>query len=366
MKSIFTSFLCIFLLFAHAQEPGNFEVKGKLNPHKSGTVYLLIYNDGVQSKDSAKIDKGEFLFKGKTVPGTTAFLRLEGDKNDYLRFYLEPGTILLNGEDKLSGIKITGSPINKDQEDLNALLKEFEKKEKAFEEAYMQAKKENNQQKLDSLDKAENDMTFEKRTYIARFVKGHPRSILSAIAILENYGYYAEASEVEPLFKELSSVVKASKPGKEVEKMLTVYKKVSIGNEIPEISQTDTSGNLFKLSTLRGKYVLIDFWASWCGPCRRENPKVVAAYQQYHPKGFEILGVSYDNEKGKEKWKKAIIDDHLSWYQVSDLKGWQNATSEQFHIKAIPSNILINPDGKIVAKNLFGQDLKNKLAELMP
>ena len=106
--------------------------------------------------------------------------------------------------------------------------------------------------------------------------------------------------------------------------------------------------------------------ASWCGPCRKENPNIVKAYAAYRKKGFEILGVSYDNEKGAAKWKKAILDDGLTWKQVSDLQGWKNATSDQYYIKAIPSNVLLDKEGRIIAKNLFGKKLTDKLAELLP
>jgi len=120
-----------------------------------------------------------------------------------------------------------------------------------------------------------------------------------------------------------------------------------------------------QLSSLRGKYLLIDFWASWCGPCRQENPNVVKVFNQYKDKNFHILGVSLDREGQKEKWMKAIHDDKLTWTHVSDLKFWNNAVSRQYGIQAIPQNLLLDPQGKIIAKNLRGEALVKKMQELL-
>ena len=135
------------------------------------------------------------------------------------------------------------------------------------------------------------------------------------------------------------------------------------GMEAPDIVLADRDGNMRRLSDLRGKVVLIDFWASWCRPCRMENPNVVRLYQQYHDQGFEIFSVSLDNNR--DAWLKAIADDHLDWpNHVSDLRGWSSAGGKLYGIQSIPSTVLIDPDGNILARNLRGQELENKLKEL--
>ena len=146
---------------------------------------------------------------------------------------------------------------------------------------------------------------------------------------------------------------------------IEIAKKLGIGKVAPDFTQNDTLGNPVTLSSLRGKYVLVDFWASWCGPCRRENPNVVKAFQKFKDKGFHIIGVSLDQPNAKDKWIKAIHDDQLTWTQVSDLQFWKNAVAVEYGIQAIPQNYLLDPEGKIIAKNLSGDDLDKKLEEVM-
>ena len=291
---------------------------------------------------------------------------MKDHKDDNLRFYVEPVKMTIRGNGNIiKELEINGSPLNTDDKRLSQYLKPVKEEEEKYYALYSEASKNKNKTITDSLDELETIMMQRKRSFIKQFVLANPASLRSAMAITENYGYYAEAFEVEPLYNALDASIKSSVNGEAVKKMLDIYKTVAIGQLAPDITQSDTTGKSISLSSLRGNYVLVDFWASWCGPCRRENPNIVKAYQAYNAKGFEIFGVSYDNEKGTAKWKKAIVDDGLTWKQVSDLQGWKNTTSEQYYIKAIPSNLLLDKEGRIIAKNLFGKQLTDKLSALL-
>jgi thiol-disulfide isomerase/thioredoxin len=195
-----------------------------------------------------------------------------------------------------------------------------------------------------------------------KFVEQHLASPVSLYALSQVAGYHLNPEEVEPLFNNLSPQIRHSKAGSNFAEKIATAKATSPGGYLPDFSQADTSGKLVRLSSFKGKYVLIDFWASWCGPCRAENPGLVKVFNIYKEKDFTILGVSLD--KNKASWLKAIQVDKLCWTQVSDLKYWNNDIAKKLDIRSIPQNILLDPSGKIIARNLRGNELSEILANI--
>ena len=201
-----------------------------------------------------------------------------------------------------------------------------------------------------------------KQEYID-LVKAYPDSVSSLISLRRVGGYDPDYKEMQELYNGLSKNVKKSKEGKEFQDYLRVLSTVAVGKQAPEFTQNDTTGNPVKLKDFRGKYVLLDFWASWCPDCRVESPDLVATYEKFKSDKFEILGISFD--KDKAAWTKAIHADKRHWRHVSDLKRWQNDVGTLYGVKAIPQNVLIDPNGKIIARNLHKEALDRKLAEVL-
>jgi peroxiredoxin len=215
-------------------------------------------------------------------------------------------------------------------------------------------------------DKAKIDyqaMIDNNKVYTKNFVNEHSNSVVSAFVLLQ-YATQLDESELADLVGKFAPAIDKTEYVVQLKSLVQEQQKTAIGVVAPDFTMNDTEGKPIQLSSLRGKVVLVDFWAAWCGPCRQENPNVVKLYQQYHSKGFEILGVSLD--RTKEDWLKAIKADNLTWIHVSDLQYWQNAAARLYGVNAIPQSFLLDKDGKIIAKGLRGEQLAKKLLELFP
>jgi peroxiredoxin len=206
----------------------------------------------------------------------------------------------------------------------------------------------------------------EKKKGQAAFINKHPDYFISLVALNEVIGPLpSDVPALKRLYNKLDKQIQQTPAGIKTKTTLDKFDAVSIGRVAPAFAAPDTSGKTISLSDYRGKYVLLDFWASWCMPCREENPMVVVAYKQFKDKNFDVLQVSLDQPGKKDAWIKAIHQDGLTWQHVSDLKYWNNEVAQLYMVKSIPQNFLIDPNGKIVAANLRGTALINKLASLL-
>ncbi len=336
--------ICFLLLIACNNQEKNdktsgaagFIVSGHLENLSDGTIYLMKAGDYIgytfETVDSAKIVNGDFNFSGKVDFPEMYYLATV--TNESISFFVENTEIQIEGNlAELDNVKINGST------NQNKLVEI--------------------QGHLDSLGNEE-----DKRQYIKQFIQENSTSEIAPYLLLEYIFNLATYEELESYYSLLSPEISQHRYTKRIENQMNILKSVMTGNLAPDFVLKDTSGNDVSLSSLKGSYVLIDFWASWCGPCRKENPAMIKLYNELKAEGvlFEIIGVAADFVE--DRWKRAIVKDKLPWINVSDVKGFDGKALKLFGIKSIPYTVLLDKEGKIVEKGLTGEELRAKLREL--
>jgi thiol-disulfide isomerase/thioredoxin len=272
--------------------------------------------------------------------------------------FVESGNMEMKGSaDSLDRVELIGSKIQTEADAYDKVLEPFSSQEMPLYQKYGKVSKEEQLQ----LEQKLADIRKQKRVVANDYIASHPESAFSLSLVTDRAGM-GDYNDIQAMFDHLGKNIKATPEGKRLNERLVILKRSAIGTPMLNFTQNDTEGKPVNFAAFKGKYVLIDFWASWCGPCRAENPNVLKAYNKYKDKNFTVVGVSLD-DKG-DNWKKAIKDDGMPWTQLSDLKGWKNEVSTYYGIMGIPSTLLVDPQGNIIAKDLRGEILNRKLEEL--
>lgn len=351
----------------NAQNTKGFTIKGELTGLKDGDKVMLIRSIDQRKMDTVfqTVKNNKFELKGQVKNGADFYsLRVENKRIRYNAFLDNSSMVLKGDAEDLSKVTLSGSTAHDDYLRYTATVAPTIAKIRVLNKEYRDASTAKNEELVKNISKQFDELEGEQTKLTDEFIRKNPQSYYTANLIFNGE---IEPSVTEPIYNGLSKAVKESAYGIKVKERLADLSRVAVGIKAPDFSALTPEGTTLSLNEVvkKGKYTLIDFWASWCGPCRQENPNVVAAYAKFHEKGLNILGVSLDKTEGAAAWKKAIANDQLTWYQISDLKYWESPMVKLYAIRGIPHSVLVDANGIIVAKDLRGKALHDKLEALL-
>lgn len=355
------------LHLAQSSSPIKYVIKGTIKGNKYSKIYLHHKWNNDFKTDSAIIKNGTFTFKGTTPEINMYWFTFDKSATSVpnIPFFIDqPQITAYINTDSLFNAKIKGGKEQEYYVYYRTTMNNFVSIQQSLYKKYNEALQKNDATTVNQIQAEFVQLNEKVKTTLKEMIKTHPASPVSGYIIYQDFNNNPNipVAELEEIVGYLDKNFLNTKFGKLAQQKLMQINGTSIGKKIMEFTQNTPDGKPVNIRDFEGKYVLIDFWASWCGPCRMENPYVVAAYNKYKDKGFTVLGISLD--QNKNAWLKAIEKDNLTWTHVSDLKGWNNEVAQAFGISSIPQNILIDKQGIIIAKNLRGNGLEEKLREI--
>lgn len=367
-RILFISFLA---LLVSCQEDSGYSISGTVENVPNGQkIYVAELNEENNQTtviDTIEVVDGKFSsdLPEKDKP-TLSFLTIDGTRGNVL-FIADNNPVQFKlYNDSLYASEVSGGKDNELLYSYFGEVREANKNQAQNRNEMMAAFRENDSAELTRLQQRQEEMADENLQRKRAIVKENPNSIVSVMILQEiASSQMVSSSEVKELFDSLSPEVQNSRLGTMVEETIDRMSRVEIGSKAPNFSASTPDGEELALNDVLGKVTLVDFWASWCKPCRDENPNIVRVYEKYHDKGLNIIGVSLDRPGQKDKWEQAIEEDNLQWNHVSNLMFWQDPIAAEYGIRAIPAAFLLDENGVIVAKDLRGEDLENKVAEML-
>lgn len=375
LRYLFFAILAPVVTFA---QQSNFSITGKLGTLDKPAKIYIDYSDanGQGKEDSATVVNGVFTLTGSVSGYTNARMALDHEGKgkpfsiyspgaDVIYFYFGPEKINITSKDSLSIATFTGSKIYDEHAAYNKTIGgSIMELTAMYQKDYAEASPEDRRDPefMAAINARQTELRKQRGLKQIEFVKANPNSFFALTALSEVAGTYADMTTAKTLLDGLNKDLRKKDMAKELEQRIAAERLTAIGKPAPAFTQDDVNGKPLSLADLKGKVVLLDFWASWCSPCRAENPNMLKQYKIYKDKGFEILSVSLDAKKND--WIKAIEEDGLPWLHVSDLKGWNNAAGRLYGVRGVPACYLIDRDGKIIADNVRGEKLNEKLAEI--
>ena len=350
------------ILVSCVEKKDQVKITGIVKGVDTGMVFLQKYDLGKWvNTDSTKLVKGEFSFTGKVDLPEMWHIAMQEDQV-VIPVFVENAKIEVQiYPDSLEKSTIKGSAAQDIYQQYVTMNEAINKKMDDVYKAWKKAKEANDTLAMKRNDSISNLLDLEIKKQLQDFIKTNNKTVVSPYLVMHN-SWQFELPELEEVVHAMDTSLNTSQYMQALKKRVDILQHVSIGQIAPDFTMNDTTGKAVTLSALKGKVLLVDFWASWCGPCRAENPNVLKAYKAFNKKGFDVLGVSFD--QNHEKWMKAVKDDNLPWTHISDLKGWGNAAGKLYGVNSIPANVLLDKDQKIIARNLRGEDLINKLEEI--